>query len=91
MGKENRKSVRRIIGLNAALLNEHHAMLGVCTIRDMSADGIRIKLLAATDIPDEFTLVLSKDGNVRRRCKIVRRTEFEIAAQFVAVNPAKPY
>lgn len=91
MGIENRKSVRRIIGLSAALLGEQDSMLGICTIRDMSAHGAKIKLSEPIDVPDEFILVLSKDGNVRRRCRVVRRSESEIAAKFVTGKPAKPY
>jgi hypothetical protein len=91
MGIENRKSIRRVIGLNAALFDEQQSMLGTCTIRDMSGHGAMLKLSAATSVPDEFILVLSRDGNVRRRCRIVRRTESEIAAQFVAEKPVKPY
>lgn len=83
MGREHRKSLRRVVCLPAAMLNGDESILGICTMLDVSAGGAKIKLRAATEVPNEFILLLSKNGKVRRRCRVSRRTETEIAVQFV--------
>ena len=42
-----------------------------CTVRDISATGAGLKLDADLPLPDPFFLSLTRDGNVRRRCKPV--------------------
>jgi hypothetical protein len=52
-------------------------------MKDVSATGAKLVLLEQSEIPDEFTLLLSKYGNVRRRCKISWRSETAVGVQFV--------
>lgn len=43
-----------------------------CVIWDMSAGGARLAIAAPiADLPHQFTLILSTDGNQRRHCEVV--------------------
>lgn len=43
-----------------------------CVVWDMSDSGARLAIACATaDVPREFQLVLTRDGSVRRNCKVV--------------------
>ena len=55
-----------------------------CTIWDMSEAGVRITIDAPMSVPREFTLVMSRDGKVRRRCRVIWRSHDQIGACFLA-------
>jgi hypothetical protein len=38
---------------------------------------------APDDVPDQFTVVLSRDGAVNRDCGVVWRSEREVGVQFM--------
>jgi hypothetical protein len=42
-----------------------------------------IKIQTPNEVPDKFTLLMSRDGKVRRQCQVVRRSETGIGVQFV--------
>jgi hypothetical protein len=43
-----------------------------CVVWDMSDSGARLAIACPTaDVPREFQLVLTKDGSVRRNCRVV--------------------
>jgi hypothetical protein len=50
---------------------------------DVSATGARLRFDRTSELPDEFTLLLTKDGRVRRRCQIVWRNEDLVGIRFV--------
>lgn len=41
-----------------------------CKLLDVSKGGAKLRVLTAKTIPDEFVLLLSKNGKVRRRCHV---------------------
>jgi hypothetical protein len=49
-----------------------------CIICDISATGAKLTVSANQPVPQEFTLVL------RRRCRIVHRTDGQLGVQFIA-------
>lgn len=56
-------------------------------MREISDTGARLKLgdppsAAASEIPGEFILAISKSGNVFRRCKLVWRCNDELGVHF---------
>lgn len=53
-----------------------------CQIRDVSAGGARLGLDADFELPDEFELILTGNGRVRRRCTTVWRDPDEIGVRF---------
>ena len=47
-----------------------------CVIWDISAGGAKLTVAGEQDLPEEFVLLF------RRRCRIVRRTDGQVAVQF---------
>jgi hypothetical protein len=82
MSIENRKTRRRIVQHPAVVLNRDGSISCLCTMKDVSATGAKLVLAEQSEIPDEFTLLLSKYGNVRRRCQISWRSDTEIGVRF---------
>jgi PilZ domain len=58
--------------------------LGACLMVDVSAGGARLKVQTPEELPGEFTLVLSRDGQLRRQCAIAWRKDGTIGVQFVS-------
>lgn len=54
-----------------------------CVLWDISEAGVRITIDAPASVPYEFFLVLSKDGKVRRQCRVVWRSEDQVGASFL--------
>jgi hypothetical protein len=52
-------------------------------ISDISPTGALLITAAPQDVPDEFTLNLTEDGAVHRRCRVSRRTDDEIGIAFL--------
>jgi hypothetical protein len=50
---------------------------------DVSATGARLRFNRTSELPNEFILLLTKDGRVRRRCQIVWRNEDIVGIRFV--------
>jgi hypothetical protein len=55
-----------------------------CTVWDMSEDGVRIAVGQPEGVPEEFVLLLTVDGAVRRHCAVVWRSEGQVGARYVA-------
>jgi hypothetical protein len=82
---ENRKHPRRYAQLFGVILNRDGSVLGRCTMLNVSATGAQLCLNTSSELPTEFTLALSKNGRVRRRCQIVWRYEDIVGVRFLAV------
>jgi hypothetical protein len=89
MGKENRKSIRRVVRHPAMLLNDDESILGLCDVLDVSATGAKLTMRAPAELPVEFVLLLSKMASVRRRCRILWQAEQTVGVEFVVALPAK--
>jgi hypothetical protein len=79
---ERRRSARQTIQLNAIIERAPNLVPLSCLIVDMSVMGARISAPDAA-LPHEFTLLLSRDGPVRRNCKVVWRRDSTVGVQFV--------
>jgi hypothetical protein len=55
-----------------------------CVISDVSASGARLSVEPGAPLPDEFHIALSRDGRVRRRCKITWRKGGEVGVHYLA-------
>jgi PilZ domain len=55
-----------------------------CEVLDISEGGARLRPLLCTPktLPEQFTLVLSACGKVRRNCRVIWRTVAELGVQF---------
>lgn len=76
--KERRVRCRRIA---AVILNEK---VSECLVLDISNGGARLGIenLPAA-MPPRFTLLLTKNGSVRRRCRVAWRSGSTIGVQFL--------
>jgi hypothetical protein len=70
----------------ARLENGEH--LADCVVLDISDTGARLGVRNTIGIPPEFVLVVSKAGNVLRRCRVVRTKATELGVSFVG-KPTK--
>jgi hypothetical protein len=86
MSSDKRKNVRRPLRQPAMMLNVDGSMLGLCVILDVSATGARLEPPQSIEVPNEFILLLTRNRNVRRRCKVVRRQGSAIGVRFSAVQ-----
>ncbi len=87
MSKESRKHVRRVVRQPAAILNDG-SILSECMVLDVSASGAKIEIKAPNEVPEQFILLLSRDGKVRRQCQVIRRSEADVGVQFI-FNPRR--
>jgi hypothetical protein len=55
----------------------------LCMVNDVSATGAKLELADLDEIPNEFTLRLSKYGAVHRQCKVAWRSKTAIGVRFV--------
>lgn len=53
-----------------------------CMVLDVSPGGGRVRLLPGAFVPDNFTLLLTPCGKVRRACRVVWRRENQIGVEF---------
>jgi hypothetical protein len=78
-----RKSPRASVQQSAYILGSDGCVLGPCTMIDVSVGGAQLVFDTSIDVPDIFVLVLSKDGRVRRECKLAWRGPTGAGVQFV--------
>jgi hypothetical protein len=81
---ELRKDRRRQMIFRVAILSCDGKFLCECDLADISESGVRLTVAPSVDLPDEFILMLSKNG-VRRHCRVVWRAERKIGIEFLNV------
>ena len=88
MRPEFRKRKRRFISHGARIVLADGAILENCRIIDISGTGARLEIKAVDAVPDQFILLLSYDGRLRRQCSVVWRSETAIGVEFIPDCPA---
>jgi PilZ domain-containing protein len=58
-----------------------------CSVRDISATGARLAVEMPAAVPDQFMLLLSRDGRTRRVCEVVWRSAEEVGVEFRSGPP----
>jgi hypothetical protein len=78
--RHNRKAFDRVAALD---LGNGSASTG-CEVLDISDGGARLRpLMTSPDaLPEQFTLLLSACGRVRRNCRVIWRSKIELGVQF---------
>jgi len=63
-----------------------------CIIWDVSRSGARLSAEMASDLPDTFEILLTKEGNVRRLCRVQWRFDNQLGIRFVpkSCSPGPP-
>ena len=89
MPADNRKGSRRYVAHGARITWEGSADLTDCRMADVSAFGARLELKDVEAIPEQFILLLSHDGRLRRQCKVVWRSKDAIGVEFKPPFPVK--
>jgi hypothetical protein len=82
---EKRRGKRQNLSHRAEIARiEDGQHLAPCIVLDISETGARLGVKSsAASLPKEFVLVLSRVGNVLRRCSVVRSNERELGVKFV--------
>jgi PilZ domain len=83
MRAEHRKNRRRYVMQAARIGLADGSMLGDCRVIDMSGAGARLEFKNIDTVPDQFELLLSYDGHLRRQCSVVWRSETAIGVEFI--------
>ena len=75
-------------GVDATIVSIDGTWCLKCRVVDISTTGARLRLDAMVDGArlDEFFLLLSSGGQVRRRCRRVRQLGDEIGIEFLAMS-----
>jgi|HubBroStandDraft_1064217.scaffolds.fasta_scaffold665851_2 hypothetical protein len=89
MRYEGRKSARHYVRQGARLISADGANLGVCVMHDVSATGACLGSKTPGALPDNFILLLSHDGRLRRQCSVVWRAKDSLGVEFIPECPAK--
>ena len=91
MGAEHRKFPRRKVEQSVLIRSVEGAIIGQCTMLDVSAGGARLKLEGDVMVPEQFLLFLSKiDARLKRHCVVAWRKEKQIGVRFVTADPVTP-
>lgn len=77
-----RRKPRRQFHYEAKIVTGESDPLIGCTIADVSHSGARLVLDNDDNLPDKFTLLLSRNGRARRRCRVVWRTGLTVGVEF---------
>ncbi len=88
MRPEFRKKKRRYISHGARIVLANGSLLENCRIIDISGTGARLEIKNLEAVPDQFVLLLSYDGRLRRQCSVVWRSETAIGIEFIPHCPA---
>jgi hypothetical protein len=79
---ELRRKPRRLFHYNAAILTDGKSPPRTCAIADISESGARILLESDSELPDRFLLLLSRNGQARRKCRVVWRNGLVVGVEF---------
>ena len=89
MSSENRKNTRRIVRQGARLVGADGSVLGTCQMTDISGFGARLKVGKSEGLPNEFILLLSHNGQLRRQCTVAWREGTVIGVKFLSSSSTK--
>jgi hypothetical protein len=85
MFHNQRKSFRRRVNWEAAIIAVDGTWQHKCTIVDVSASGAQLSLNPEISIPREFFLSFTGNGRVYRPCELIWRTDEKLGVRFTRV------
>lgn len=83
MTGQKRSMVRRDARYGVWIAYGDDRTLVPCTLLDVSENGASLMLPGNEDVPDEFVLLLSEGGRVRRQCRVTWRRKDKVGVEFV--------
>jgi hypothetical protein len=86
---EQRRSAREQVSFPAWIELGQRTQRRDCTVLDVSDGGARVWVPAAATLPREFWLVFSKDGALRRHCRLVWRADEQIGLRYLGSIQSK--
>ena len=81
--RERRRSHREPVRYAALIDVGDGSRLRHCAVLDVSEDGARILLASEVALPQEFSLVFTRYGRIRRRCRMVWRSGVEVGVEYL--------
>jgi len=82
--KERRRSLREQVQYSAWIDLDDGTPPRHCSVLDVSEEGARLVLpSAAVALPNEFSLVFTRYGRIRRRCRMVWRQGAEVGVKYL--------
>jgi len=54
-----------------------------CVLSDFSEAGARLTIKSPDLLPNEFSLILASDGSVRRRCRVIWRSDSQVGLRYL--------
>jgi hypothetical protein len=88
MSGDKRKSRRKPIGADAFLYSFDGRRIGPCQIKDVSEGGAMLVHSSGEELPSQFVLALSRNGQVRRHCQIVWQAVNHVGVRFTGASIA---
>jgi len=89
-GQEDKRRAprRRVLKGGIVAFNDRHSTL-LCTVRDVSDTGARLRMSGSVTAPDTFELIIELDG-LEASCEVVRRNGNDIAVRFLSAPRLVP-
>jgi hypothetical protein len=82
MGIEKRRAKRQALRCAGTIYARNGKLIARCELQDISATGAKVALSQEIELPREFFLSLSADGQVRRYCKLAWQYSILAGVQF---------
>lgn len=82
MEANRRRSVRRAIGYSAKIVASDGSWQRDCRVLDVSQTGAKLAIDRAAELPQDFILALSAQGNATRFCQVVWVEDSQIGVRF---------
>jgi hypothetical protein len=79
---DNRKAPRKSLHYPVVVEMGEGEAAQICMLSDASDTGARLTLQYPEAVPETFTMRLSRDGKITRKCHVVWRSEHQIGLEF---------
>jgi hypothetical protein len=83
MSVERRRATRRLIRQPAIMVKIDGSIFGRCLMMDVSRTGAKLQVAARETVPSQFVLVLSRDGCLRRHCRVAWQSGTTMGVRFI--------
>jgi hypothetical protein len=84
MRPDKRRSARKTLNWLCVISTVDGALVGQCTVRDVSMTGARITLDDSSLAPEQFVLRLTRNGAIWRKCRTIWRAPSNIGVAFLS-------